>query len=118
LEYPGAFVLMFRNKNGFPPKQLNLRENCKEMRGSFRRTYHPLRKGNYRAIFFFDGEARGGIQVMGVKSVRFNSDEEKALWELYEDVQDRAVIEDFEVREDAGDTGFAPIDAFFDRPDS
>ena len=74
---------------------------------------------------------------MGVKSVRFNSDEEKALaaltnafhmdtsgvikkalWELYEDVQDWAVIEDFEVREDAGDTGFAPIDAFSDRPDS
>lgn len=74
---------------------------------------------------------------MGVKSVRFNSDEEKALaaltnafhmdtsgvikkalWELYADVHDRAVIEDFEVREDAGDTGFAPIDAFSDRSDS
>ena len=74
---------------------------------------------------------------MGVKSVRFNSDEEKALaaltnafhmdtsgvikkalWELYEDVQDRAVIEDFEVREDAGDTGFAPIDDLLERSDS
>ena len=74
---------------------------------------------------------------MGVKSVRFNSDEEKALaaltkafhidtsgvikkalWELYEDVQDRAVIEGFEVREDAGDTGFAPIDDLLERSDS
>ena len=74
---------------------------------------------------------------MGVKSVRFNSGEEKALaaltnafhmdtsgvikkalWELYEDVQDRAVIEDFEVREDAGDTGFAPIDDLLERSDS
>lgn len=70
---------------------------------------------------------------MGVKSVRFNADEEqalaaltsalhmdtsevikKALWELYEDVQDRAVIEDFEVREDAGGTGFAPINDLLD----
>ncbi|SIQ99701.1 hypothetical protein SAMN05920897_12211 [Alkalispirochaeta americana] len=70
---------------------------------------------------------------MGVKSVRFNADEEKALalltgalhmdtsgvikkalWELYEDVQDAAVIEAFEVREDAGDTGFAPIHDLLD----
>jgi predicted transcriptional regulator len=70
---------------------------------------------------------------MGVKSVRFNSDEEKALkalarafhmdtsgiikkalWELYEDVQDSAVIEAFEVREDAGDTSFSPIDDLLD----
>ncbi|MDA3951110.1 MAG: DUF6290 family protein [Spirochaeta sp.] len=71
---------------------------------------------------------------MGVKSVRFNSDEEKAiatltgafhmdtsavikkaLWELYEDVQDKAVIEAFEVREDAGDTGFGAIDDVLDQ---
>jgi predicted transcriptional regulator len=70
---------------------------------------------------------------VGVKSVRFNSDEEKALtalsrafhmdtsgiikkalWELYEDVQDSAVIEAFEVREDAGDTSFSPIDDLLD----
>ena len=38
---------------------------------------------------------------MGVTSVRFNSDEEKAI---------EALIEAFEVREDAGDTAFAPID--------
>lgn len=66
---------------------------------------------------------------MGVKSVRFNTDEEhalraltgalhmdtsavikKALWELYEDVQDKAVIEGFEVREEAGETRFESID--------
>lgn len=71
---------------------------------------------------------------MGVKSVRFNSDEEKALealsstfhmdtsgiikkalWELYEDVQDSAVIEAFEVREEAGDTSFSPIDDLLDK---
>lgn len=74
---------------------------------------------------------------MGVKSVRFNSDEEKALdaltgafhmdtsavikkalWELYEDVQDKAVIEAFELREDADDTGFVPIDDLLDRSDT
>ncbi|MDA3948109.1 MAG: DUF6290 family protein [Spirochaeta sp.] len=74
---------------------------------------------------------------MGVKSVRFNSDEDKALkaltdafhmdtsgiikkalWELYEDVQDAAVIEAFEVREDVGDTGFAPIDDLLDESGS
>ena len=73
---------------------------------------------------------------MGVASVRNDSDEgkapaaltnafhmdtsgviKKALWKLYEDVQDQAVIEDFEVSEDAGDTGFAPIDEFLDRWD-
>ncbi|MDA3947910.1 MAG: DUF6290 family protein [Spirochaeta sp.] len=66
---------------------------------------------------------------MGVKSVRFNTDEEKALnvltqtlrmdtsavikkalWDLYEEMQDRAVIEGFEVREDAGEVSFASID--------
>jgi predicted transcriptional regulator len=66
---------------------------------------------------------------MGVKSVRFNSDEEralsaltqalhmdssgvikKALWEMYEELQDRAVIEAFEVHEEAGETGFSPIE--------
>jgi len=74
---------------------------------------------------------------MGVKSVRLNSDEEKALealtdalhmdtsgiikkalWELYEDVQDAALIEAFEVREDAGDTAFAPIDDLTDESGS
>jgi hypothetical protein len=73
---------------------------------------------------------------MGVKSVRFNRDEEKALealtrafhmdtsgiikkalWELYEDPQDSAVIEAFEVREDAGDTAFGPIDNLLDDPE-
>ncbi len=74
---------------------------------------------------------------MGVKSVRFNSDEEKALaaltgafhmdtsgvikkalWELYEEVQDKAVIEAFELHEGAGETSFAPIDDLLDQPGS
>ena len=42
----------------------------------------------------------------------------KALWELYEDVQDKAVIEAFEVREDAGDTTFAPIDDLLEQSDT
>jgi hypothetical protein len=42
----------------------------------------------------------------------------KALWELYEDVQDAAVNEAFAVREDAGDTGFAPIDVLMDESGS
>ena len=35
--------------------------DVKEMRGSFRRTYYRLRKGKYRAIFFFDDD---GIAVI------------------------------------------------------
>jgi hypothetical protein len=72
---------------------------------------------------------------MGVKSVRFNEGEEKALhaltrtlhmdtsgvikmalWELYEELQDRAEIEAFEVREDSGETSFGPIDNLLNPP--
>jgi predicted transcriptional regulator len=72
---------------------------------------------------------------MGVKSVRFNAGEEKALdaltrtlhmdtsgvikkalWELYEELQDRAEIEAFEARENSGKTSFSPIDDLLDRP--
>lgn len=66
---------------------------------------------------------------MGVTSVRFNENEEKALeylkkvfhadtsavikkalWELYEDHQDRGIVEAFEVRESAGAVEFGSID--------
>lgn len=66
---------------------------------------------------------------MGVTSVRFNESEEKALeylkktfhadtsavikkalWELYEDLSDRRIIEDFEVREAAGAVEFGSIE--------
>lgn len=66
---------------------------------------------------------------MGVTSVPFNDNEEKALaylrqvfhadssailkkalWELYEDHQDRGVVEAFEVREVAGAVEFGVID--------
>ncbi len=65
---------------------------------------------------------------MAVTSVRFNSQEEKllrllkkhyncdastlikkSLWELYEDIRDRAIIEDFEKKETASQTGFIQI---------
>ena len=46
---------------------------------------------------------------MGVKSVRFNADEEKAL---------DALTEAFEVHEDAGDTTFAPIDDLLEQSDT
>ncbi len=65
---------------------------------------------------------------MAVTSVRFNSQEEKllrllkkhyncdastlikkSLWELYEDIRDREIIEDFEKRETASKTGFVQI---------
>ena len=57
---------------------------------------------------------------MGVKSVRFNSDEEKALAALTSafHMDTSGVIEDFEVREDTGATGFAPVDDLRDRSDS
>ena len=57
---------------------------------------------------------------MGVKSVRFNSDEEKALAALTSafHMDTSGVIKDFEVREDAGDTGFTPIDDLLDRSNS
>jgi hypothetical protein len=38
------------------------------------------------------------------------------LWELYEDAQDAALIEALDVREDAGDTGFTPIDDRLHKP--
>ena len=66
---------------------------------------------------------------MGVTSVRFNKKEEqaleclkdafhadassvikKALWELYENLRDRRIIEEFEIREDAGAVEFGSID--------
>jgi hypothetical protein len=65
---------------------------------------------------------------MAVTSVRFNSQEEKllrllkkhyncdastlikkSLWELYEDIRDREIIEDFEKKETASQTGFIQI---------
>lgn len=66
---------------------------------------------------------------MGVRSVRFNTEEEtalkaltealhldtssvikRALWELYEELQDKAAVEAFEAREASGNTTFASID--------
>lgn len=66
---------------------------------------------------------------MGVTSVRFNKKEEqaleclkdafhadassvikKALWELYENLRDRRIIEEFEVREDVEVVEFGAID--------
>ncbi|SIQ99667.1 mRNA interferase RelE/StbE [Alkalispirochaeta americana] len=48
--------------------------DVKEMRGSFRRTYYRLRKGKYRAIFFFDDQ--------GVAVVHLGKREEVyRLWE-------------------------------------
>lgn len=65
---------------------------------------------------------------MAVTSVRFNSREEKllrllkkhyncdastlikkSLWELYEDIRDREIIEDFEKKETASRTEFVRI---------
>lgn len=65
---------------------------------------------------------------MAVTSVRFNSQEEKllrllkkhyncdastlikkSLWELYEDIRDREIIEDFEKKETASRTEFVRI---------
>jgi hypothetical protein len=65
---------------------------------------------------------------MAVTSVRFNSQEEKllrllkkhyncdastlikkSLWELYEDITDREIIEDFEKKETASRTEFVRI---------
>ena len=34
----------------------------------------------------------------------------KALWELYENLRNRRIIEEFEVREDAGAVEFGSID--------
>lgn len=66
---------------------------------------------------------------MGVISVQFNENEEKALrflkqtfhadssavmkkalWELYEDLRDRKIVEDFELREAAGAVDFGSIE--------
>ena len=66
---------------------------------------------------------------MGVTSVRFNKREEKiinylkehlncdtstllkkSLWELYEDLKDKEIIEDFEKNENNGQIGFNTID--------
>jgi len=48
--------------------------DIKEIRGSFKRTYYRLRKGKYRAIFFFDDH---GIAVVHVGK----RDEVYRLWE-------------------------------------
>jgi mRNA interferase RelE/StbE len=48
--------------------------DVKELRGSFRRTYYRLRKGKYRAIFFFDDP---GIMVVHVGK----REEVYRLWE-------------------------------------
>lgn len=48
--------------------------DIKEIRGSFRRTYYRLRKGKYRAIFFFGDE---GIVVVHVGK----REEVYRLWE-------------------------------------
>jgi len=37
--------------------------DVKEMRGSFKRTYYRLRKGKYRAIFFFDDDGLAVVYV-------------------------------------------------------
>ncbi len=69
---------------------------------------------------------------MGVTSIRFNENEEaalnylkkifhydastlikKALWEMYEDVKDKEIIDRFEKKEDAGNTSFSTIDDLF-----
>ncbi|MCK5155636.1 MAG: hypothetical protein KAQ69_04320 [Spirochaetales bacterium] len=66
---------------------------------------------------------------MGITSIRFNKNEEaalnylreifhydastlikKALWEMYEDIKDREIINSFEKEEDAGNTSFSTID--------
>lgn len=66
---------------------------------------------------------------MGVTSVRFNKREEKiinylkehlncdtstllkkSLWELYEDLKDKEIIEDFEKNENNGQVSFNTID--------
>jgi mRNA interferase RelE/StbE len=54
-------------------RDLNLFD-VREMRGSFRRTYYRLRKGKYRAIFFFDD---AGIAVVHVGK----REEVYKLWE-------------------------------------
>jgi mRNA interferase RelE/StbE len=48
--------------------------DVKEMRGPFRRTYYRLRKGKYRAIFFFEDD---GIAVVYVGK----REEVYRLWE-------------------------------------
>lgn len=48
--------------------------DIKEMRGEYRRTYYRLRKGKYRAIFFFDER---GIAVVHVGK----REEVYRLWE-------------------------------------
>lgn len=66
---------------------------------------------------------------MGVKSVRFNKKEEKiiiylkehlncdtstllkrSLWEMYEELKDQEIIEDFERKEEEGKVSFHKID--------
>ncbi|KKL29015.1 hypothetical protein LCGC14_2369380 [marine sediment metagenome] len=65
---------------------------------------------------------------MGVTSIRFNENEEaalnylknvlhydastlikKALWEMYEDIKDKEMVNRFEKEEDAGNTSFSAI---------
>jgi len=65
---------------------------------------------------------------MGVTSIRFNENEEaalnylkkifhydastlikKALWEMYEDIKAKEIIDRFEKKEDAGNTSFSTI---------
>jgi hypothetical protein len=65
---------------------------------------------------------------MGVTSIRFNENEEaalnylkniyhydastlikKALWEMYEDIKDKEIVNGFEKKEDAGNTSFSTI---------
>ncbi|HRZ26575.1 MAG TPA: DUF6290 family protein [Spirochaetota bacterium] len=66
---------------------------------------------------------------MAITSVRFNAKEEKilkmlkkhyncdastllkkSLWDLYEDIKDREIVEDFENKEDKSETEFVTID--------
>ncbi len=65
---------------------------------------------------------------MGVTSIRFNENEEavlnylknifhydastlikKALWEMYEDIKDKEIVNRFEKEEDSGNTSFSTI---------
>jgi hypothetical protein len=65
---------------------------------------------------------------MGVTSIRFNENEEaalaylkkilhydastlikKALWEMYEDIKDKEIVDRFEKEEDEGNTSFSTI---------
>ncbi|TVR30805.1 MAG: hypothetical protein EA404_11725 [Spirochaetaceae bacterium] len=72
------------------------------MTGENQRTYYRLRKGKYRAAFYVEDDLF--VVYIGKR------DEVYRLWELYEDLRDRRIIEEFEVREDAGAVEFGLID--------